>query len=127
MGIDCRGVACQILSGYQRVVKGHYRGSSTSHRSSGGGQSEYVIIFLVVIRLQDKNTDVVVSVNYPVRDAEGVEAIHDTDLGTVERWIQRDGGVKEAETVLRDVVNSFEVVDWSLFDEDDEDDDEEDD
>jgi hypothetical protein len=84
-----------------------------------------VIIFLVVIRLQDKNTDVVVSVNYPVRDVDGVEAIHHADLGTVERWIQRDGGVKEAETVLRDVVASFEVVDWSLFDEDNEDDDEE--
>lgn len=128
-GSDCRGVPAQMLSGYQRVLKGHYRSAaSTSSTATNprvrGTQSEYVILFLMVLRLQDQNTDVVISVNYPVRDHEGVDAIH-ADLESVQQWIQGNKEVTDAERVLKGVIESFEVVDWSLFDEDEDDEEEE--
>src|SRR5277367_2379371 len=44
-------VPCWTLAGYQRIVKGHYRGSVGG---SQGGLAQYVIIFLAVFRLTEK-------------------------------------------------------------------------
>jgi hypothetical protein len=82
--------------------------------------SQYVVIFLVVFRLAAKETDVVVSLNYPLQKQEEIEAIHDPDTGRVLRWIDESSGAREAEEVLREIVRNFEIVDWSLFDGDDE-------
>jgi len=110
-------VPCYTLAGYQRIVKGHYRGSVGG---SQGGLAEYIIIFLVVFRLTEKETDVVVSLNYPVRTEEEVAAIHGEDVKDVLAWIDGAPGVSDAENVLKDIIANFEIVDWSLFDEDDE-------
>ena len=108
---------CWTLAGYQRIVKGHYRGSVGG---SQGGLAQYVIIFLVVFRLEEKETDVVISLNYPVRKEEEVEAIHKDDVRDVLTWIDNAPGVSDAENTLKDIIANFEIVDWSLFDGDDE-------
>jgi Ran-interacting Mog1 protein len=105
------------LVGYQRVVKGHYRAGLGG---SGDVPGEYVVIFLVVFRLAGKGTDVVVSMNYPVRNEEEVRGIHEDDTGKVLAWIDGAPGLKDAEGVLKEIVRNFEIVDWSLFDEDEE-------
>ena len=100
-------------------MKGHYR-------SAAGGsekrhiQSEYVVIFLVVFRLLEKSTDIVISLNYPVREPAEIEAIHDADTSALLSWIDRHPGLGEAEATLKDIIENFEILDWSLFDEDDE-------
>jgi len=76
------------------------------------------------MRLATQATDVVISVNYPVRDIGGINAIH-ADRETLEQYLAGEKGVREAEAVLRGVVGSFEVRDWGLFDDDDDDDDDE--
>jgi hypothetical protein len=108
------------LAGYQRVVKGHYR-AATGGSGQGGSGGEYVVIFLVVFRLEGKGTDVVVSMNYPVRSAEEVRRIHEGDTGRVLAWIDEAPGLGDVEGVLREIVKNFEIVDWSLFDGEDED------
>src|SRR5436305_11105155 len=55
-----RNVPCFTLAGYQRVVKGHYRSSAIGNSTGSGGESQYVVIFLVVFRLEEKNSDIVV-------------------------------------------------------------------
>ena len=79
------------------------------------------------MRLATQATDVVISVNYPVRDIGGINAIHAEDTETLERYLAGEKGVREAEAVLRGVVGSFEVRDWGLFDDDEEEEEEEED
>jgi hypothetical protein len=93
------------------VVKGHY---------GSGGSGEVVVIWLVVFRLATKGTDVVVSLNFPVREGEGIEILRGGDTGAVMRWMESVEGLREVEGVLRDIISSFEILDWSLFDEDEE-------
>jgi len=116
-----RDVPTCSLAGYQRVVKGHYRNAPGGRSSSTQIPSQYVVIFLVVFRLADKDTDIVVSLNYPVRKREDIEAIHEPDTGKLLRWIDEAAGVSEAEGVLREIIRNFEIVDWSLFDGEEED------
>jgi hypothetical protein len=97
--------------GYQRVVKGHY--------GSVGRTAEFVVIYLVVFRLVEKGADVVVSLNFPVRDAR-VEDLRGEDGAAVMTWMESVEGLKDVEGVLRDIISSFEILDWSLFDEDEE-------
>ena len=110
-------VPCWTLAGYQRVVKGYYRGSVGR---APAGLAQYVIIFLVVFRFAEKETDVVISLNYPVGTEEEVAAIHGEDVKDVLAWIDEAPGVSDAENVLKDIVANLEILDWSLFDEGDE-------
>ena len=116
---DLRNVPCWTLAGYQRIVKGHYRSSAVGN-STVSGQSQYVVLFLVVFRLEDKNTDLVVSMNYPVKEQAEVEAIHNPDTNALLSWIDAAPGLKDAEKVLKEIIANLEIVDWSLFDEDEE-------
>ena len=79
-----------------------------------------MIMFLVVFRLEEKNTDVVVSMNYPVRKDEEVEMIHTDDLEALMRWIDNAPGLSDAEKSFKEIIETFKIVDWSLFDEDEE-------
>jgi hypothetical protein len=74
----------------------------------------------VVFRLADKDTDIVVSINYPVREPEEVEAIHNPDTAAVLSWIDTAPRISDVENVLKEIIASFQIVDWSLFDEDEE-------
>jgi len=116
-----RDVPACSLAGYQRIVKGHYRNAPGGGSSSTHVPSQYVVIFLVVFRLADKDTDMVVSLNYPLRKREDIEAIHEPDTRKLLRWIDEAAGVSEAEGVLREIIRNFEIVDWSLFDGEEED------
>jgi len=115
-------IPCWTLAGYQRVVKGHYRGSAGG---SEGGLAQYVIIFLAVFRLKEKETDLVISINYPVKKQEEVDAIHKEDVKDILAWIDGAPGVSEAENTLKHIIANFEIVDWSLFDEEEEEEEEE--
>jgi hypothetical protein len=70
--------------------------------------------------LADKDTDVVVSINYPVRQVEDVEAIHNPDTAALLAWIDTTPRVSEVERTLKEIIASFEIVDWSLFDGEEE-------
>jgi hypothetical protein len=102
--------------GYQRIVKGHYRSSS----SADAGQGQFVVIFLAVFRLEGKGTDFVVSLNFPVYEAAGVEVFQSGNKEGVRRWIERQEGLKDCEEILSDIISSVEILDWDLFDEEDE-------
>lgn len=115
---DDRNVPCWTLAGYQRVVKGHYRGSAGG--SSGGVESQYVVIFLALFRLEDQKTDIVVSLNYPVRQPAEVEAILNPDTNVLLRWLDMAPGLCDAQNTLREIIANFEIIDWSLFDDDGE-------
>ena len=121
---DFRNFPCWTLAGYQRIVKGHYRSAAAGNSVSALHQSEYVVLFLAVFRLQEKNTDVVISMNYPVKSREEVEAIHNPDTSAVLSWIANTPGLSDAEKVLKEIIANLEIVDWNLFDGDDEEDDE---
>lgn len=110
---------CWTLAGYQRVVKGHYRSSAVGN-STVSGESQYVVLFLVVFRLENKNTDLVVSMNYPVQEQAEVEAIHNPDTNALLTWIETAPGLRDAEKTLKEIIANLEIVDWSLFDEDEE-------
>jgi hypothetical protein len=112
-------VPCLTLAGYQRVVKGHYR-SSAAANSAVSNESQYVVLFLVVFRLENKNTDLVVTINYPVKEQTEVEAIHNPDTNALLAWIDVAPGLSDAEKTLREIIANLEIVDWSLFDEDEE-------
>ena len=128
-----------MLSGYQRVVKGHYRASaesssgrvsttttttsvSSSSSSSGGQtlQSEYVVIFLAVFRIASKATDVVVSINIPVRDPAAVDGIHNPDTDAVLAWMENALGFSDGILAMKDIIKSIEILDWDLFDEEED-------
>lgn len=115
----CRDVPCWTLAGYQRVIKGHYRSSTrgNSVSTSSQRQSEYVVLFLAVFRLQEKNTDLVISMNYPVKKEEEIEGIHNPDTNALLNWIDNDPGLSDAERTLKDIIANLEILDWSLFDE----------
>jgi hypothetical protein len=105
--------------GYQRIVKGHYQNSTTGS-SRASLQSEYVVIFLAVFRLENKLTDIVVSVNYPVNQRDQIEGIHIPNTEALLSWIGTAPGLSDAERTLKDIVANFEIIDWSLFDEEEE-------
>jgi hypothetical protein len=73
-----------------------------------------------VFRLAEKETDVVIILNCPVGAEEDVAAIHGEDVKDALAWIDEAPGVSDAENVLKDIIANFEILDWSLFDEDDE-------
>ena len=81
---------------------------------------QYVIIFLVVFRLMEKETYVIISLNYPVRMEVEVATIHGEDVKDILAWIDAAPGVSDAENVLKDIIANLEILDWSLFDEDDQ-------
>jgi hypothetical protein len=119
--INDSGVPCWSLAGYQRIVKGHYRGSAVGNAvGSSHLQSQYVVIFLVVFRLGNKSTDIVVSLNYPLKEESEIEAIHNPDTAALLAWIDTAPGLSDAEQTLKDIIAHFEIVDWGLFDGDDE-------
>ena len=103
------------------MVKGHYRSSpAVGNSTAGHNQSQYVVLFLVVFRLENKNADLVISLNYPVRQQEEIEAIHNPDTQALLSWIDNAPGLKDAEKTLKEIIANLEIVDWSLFDEDDD-------
>jgi hypothetical protein len=67
--------------------------------------------------LEDRSTDIVVSLNYPVRQPAEVEAIHNPDTNALLAWINTAPGLSDAEKTLKNIIANFEIVDWSLFDE----------
>ena len=102
-------------------MKGHYRSSAAGANLSGSlNQSQYVVLFLVVFRLENKNTDLVISMNYPVQNQEEIEAIHNPDTHALLAWIDNAPGLKDAEETLKEIIANLEILDWSLFDEDDD-------
>ena len=110
-----------MLVGYQRVVKGHYRGSQVSNSIPGDtAQSNYVIIFVVVFRLEHKDTDIVISLNYPLTEEDDIVEIHNPDTDALLAWMEREPGLNYTKEVLREIIANFEILDWNLFDEDDE-------
>ena len=112
-------MSCWTLAGYQKVVKGHYRaGQSASSRDLEG---QYVVIFLVVFRLAQKGTDIVVTLNYPLDESENIEMIHNPDTRAILNWIDTAPGVRDAEKVFKEIIGSFEILDWGLFDQDEDD------
>jgi Ran-interacting Mog1 protein len=113
----CSDFPCFNLLGYQRIVKGHYRSSVAAGGSTSVQQSDHVLLFLVVFRLQEKNTDVVVSINYPLHMREDLEVIHTQDNEAVVRWTASAERVGRVEQLFRDIIASFEIVKWDLFDE----------
>jgi len=129
-GAEIRDVACLFLQGYQKIIKGHYRGSSATSASTSTAststspprpalETSYILISLAVLRLENQSTDLVISSNYPIRDEVGIHAIH-ADLETVRGYIEGNGEAREAERLVLEVVSSLEVLDWELFDEGDE-------
>jgi len=114
-----RNVPCLALAGYQIIVKGHYRSNITVASSANAPpHPEYVLIFLVVFRLREKGTDIVVSINYPVRTQEEIEAVRNPDTAAVLRWIDSAPGVSDAENTLKEIILNFEIVKWDLFEDD---------
>lgn len=79
-----------------------------------------MVIFLAVFRLAGKGTDFVVSLNFPVYEAAGVEVFQGGDKEAVRRWIETQVGLKDCEGILKDIISSVEILDWDLFDEEDE-------
>jgi hypothetical protein len=51
---------------------------------------------------------------------EEVEAIHNSDTAAVLTWIDTTPRVSEVERTLKEIIASFEIVDWSLFDGEEE-------
>ena len=111
-----RNVPCWSLAGYQRIVKGHYRSGGARELASTAAESQYVVIFLVVFRLEGKRTDIVISLNVPLNQAADIEAIHNPDINAVLNWIDTAPGLSEAGRALKEIVANFEIIDWSLFD-----------
>jgi len=104
-------------------VKGHYRSGFAAGTSSSAGQipSEYVIIFLVVFRLQEKDTDVVVSVNYPFQGLQDVTTVQDPNAQDFLNWIEKHPGLSRAAQTFKDIIANFEIVKWDLFDGEEQD------
>lgn len=79
-----------------------------------------MLIFLAVFRLAEKNTDIVISLNYPLHEPGDIEMIHRADTHAILNWIDTAPRVSVAEQTFREIIASFEILDWGLFDEDDE-------
>lgn len=75
----------------------------------------YVVIFLVIFRLENVDTDLVITSNYPLYRQDELEAIHQDDA-TVLSWMSRHPGLSRAELAMKAIVQNFEIVDWGLFD-----------
>jgi hypothetical protein len=61
-----------------------------------------VIVFLAVLRSKEKETDVVVTVNYTVKNDElEVDAIHKEDVKDILAWIDGAPGVSDAKNTLK--------------------------
>jgi hypothetical protein len=71
--------------------------------------------------LENKNADIVVSMNYPLRESGEIDAIHNPDTAALLAWIDTAPGLSDLEKTLRDIVTNFEILDWTLFDLDDDD------
>jgi hypothetical protein len=121
-----RGVECFSVRGFQRVVKGHYKARSrgvngdVEEGGSRDAEKEYVVVYVAVFRLGEKNTDVVVSMNLPVHSEEGIMALKSADGNVVEEYLRSAPGVNVLEPIMLAVVENFEIVDWSLFDGEEE-------
>jgi len=123
---DFSGVQCFSIRGFQRVVKGHYKGSirpangTPEAGSSVTPEKEYVLVYVAVFRLGERNTDIVVSLNLPVRSEEGIRALKSDDGTVVENFLKNAPGVSVLEPIMLAIVENFEVVDWNLFDVDEQ-------
>jgi len=128
-------VECFSVRGFQRVVKGHYKGATdrgvngvrTGEASSSSAaaaapqlEKEYVLVYIAVFRLGEKNTDIVVSMNLPVRAEEGIQALTSDDGSVLDNYLRTAPGVCSLEPIMLAIVENFEIVDWSLFDVDQE-------
>ena len=58
--------------------------------------------------------------NYPVKQQEEIDAIHNPDTNALLNWIDTAPGLSDAEKLLKEIIENLEIVDWSLFDEDEE-------
>ena len=116
---NCRDVECFTLAGYQKIIKGHYRANVPNTSRATPLQAVYVIIFLAVFRLKHKNTDVVISINYPLETEQDVEIVKTGDNQGILRWIESTEEIRRVENMLGDIVSSFEIVEWDLFDAED--------
>ncbi|KAH7138274.1 hypothetical protein B0J11DRAFT_514006 [Dendryphion nanum] len=71
-------------------------------------EPEFVAIHLLLLRLREKGTDIVITINIPHY------------AGEYEKAGETDGGVtplmREGEKVAKRVLDSFEVREWGLFD-----------
>lgn len=58
--------------------------------------------------------------NYPLKQQEEIDAIHNPDTNALLSWIDTAPGLSDAEKALKEIIANLEIVDWSLFDEDEE-------
>ena len=88
-----------------------------------------VLILMLVLRIPEKHTDLLITVNAAATPVEGGSAAPDMELCSPRARVelilqhplvaeqQHDGAVELTwpERVFRDVVSSLHVVDWGLF------------
>jgi len=92
------GLGCFQLVGLQRVPS-----------KSVTGAVDFLLVLLSVIRLPSIRTDIAVTVNAPLRVIlpESIESLD---------FIENDAKTRhEAERLMTDVLQNFQIKDWSLF------------
>jgi hypothetical protein len=95
------------VSTYTLFASQHATGKRA--RPSKKPTPDFVGILLVLVRLVDKKTDLVVTINVPHVPGEYAKEQSDLEAG-------KPGPLLEAAMLYqREILESFEIKDWSLF------------
>ncbi|KAG0635228.1 hypothetical protein HOY80DRAFT_1057689 [Tuber brumale] len=98
-----------------------YLMTGTSSSRPGDNPEYFIGILMVLVRLQQQTTDILITVNIPFNTSELVQAekyLVSPRAGTTGGGGEKSQMLKSGMAVLEGVLREFEVLDWGLFLED---------